>query len=62
MIIKEKGIYRIITVNAYNGVFPITAYMVQRLEQRRYFPDKWVDVKGYQDRKKAEALFETLTD
>lgn len=62
MIIKQKGLFRIITVEAYNGCFPITAYMVQRLAQERTFlPDKWVNVKGFEDRKKAESLFELLT-
>lgn len=62
MIIKQKGLFRIITVEAYNGCLPITAYMVQRLTQERTFlPDKWVNVKGFEDRKKAESLFELLT-
>lgn len=63
MIIKQKGLFRIVTVETYKGCFPITAYMVQRLaEERTFLPDKWVNVKGYEDRKKAQKLFDTLTE
>lgn len=62
MVVRKKGMYRIVTVEAYNGVFPITTYMVQRLERRRFLPDKWVDVKGYDRYARAEALFDTLID
>lgn len=51
-----------VTVTAYNGCLPITAYMIQRLEERAFLPDKWVNVKGYEDRKKADMIFDTLTD
>nr|DAN26501.1 MAG TPA: hypothetical protein [Caudoviricetes sp.] len=62
MIVKQKRLFRIVTVEAYNGCLPITAYMVQRLEKERTFlPDKWVNIKGFEDRKKAESLFELLT-
>lgn len=61
MVIKQKGLFRIVTMEAYNGCEPITVYMVQRLEKERAFlPDKWVNVKGFEDRKKAESLFEML--
>lgn len=69
MIVKQKGLFRIVTVETYNGCEPITAYMVQRLNQRSCYlyglltklSDQWLDVKGFEDRKKAESLFELLT-
>lgn len=61
MIVKQKGLFRMITVQAYNGCFPITAYMIQRLEERTFLPDKWVNVKGYEDRDKADMMFDMLT-
>ena len=61
MKVKEKGLFRIITVQAYNGCLPITAYMVQRKIERTFLPDKWVNIKGFEDRKKAENLFNSLT-
>ena len=57
MVIKQKGKYRIIIVDAYYGCLPITAYMIQKLEERTFLPDKWVNVKGYEDKEKAETLF-----
>lgn len=60
MIIKQKGLFRIVKVEAYNGYFPINAYMVQRCQERTFLPNKWVNVKGYEDRRKAESLFELL--
>ena len=61
MIIKQKGLFRIVTVESYNGCFPITTYMVQKLTDRSIFlPDKCVNVKGFDGRKKAESLFELL--
>lgn len=62
MIVRQNGMYRIVTTEAYNGVFPITVYMVQRLEQRNFLPDKWVNVKGYDRYERAEALFDALID
>ena len=62
MIVRQKGMYRIVTVEAYNGCFPITAYMVQRLDRRRFLPDKWVDVKGYSKYTRAKLLFDALID
>ena len=62
MIIKQKGRFRMITVQAYNGCLPITAYMIQRLEERTFLPDKWVNVKGYEDRNKADEIFDILTN
>lgn len=62
MTIKQKGIFRMITVQAYNGCLPITAYMIQRLEERSFLPDKWVNVKGYEDRNKADEIFDILAN
>lgn len=55
MIIKESEYFRIVTVQAYNGCIPITAYMIQHRQERAFLPDKWVDVW-----RKAERLFELL--
>lgn len=62
MIIRESELFRIVTVPAYNGCLPITAYMIQRRQIRSFLPDKWVNVKGYESLKRAEALFKELTD
>ena len=43
----------------YDGVFPVTGYFVQRLEEG-FFRDKWADVKGFGSRKEAEDLLEIL--
>lgn len=56
MIIKESEYFRIVTVQAYNGCIPITAYMIQRRQERAFLPDKWVNVKGFEDWRKAERL------
>lgn len=60
MVLRESALFRIVTVEAYSGCMPITAYMVQRREQRSFLPDKWVNVKGYEDKKKALTLYESL--
>ena len=50
---------RIIPMNAYDGCIPVTVYMVQK--HVGHFPfDKWVNIKGFQDKKKAEALMSLL--
>ena len=52
--------YRITPIYPYyNGCIPITVWMVQRLEEGLLF-DKWVNVKGYEDKSKAEQLLELL--
>lgn len=52
--------YRIKTkFPCYDGVFPVTGYFVQRLEEG-FFRDKWVDVKGFGSREEAEDLLEIL--
>lgn len=61
MVVKQKGMFRMVTVTAYNGCLPITAYMIQKRQERTFLPDKWINVKGYEDKEKAEMLFKTLT-
>ena len=52
--------YRIISIYPYyKGYIPITIWMVQRL-QEGWLYDKWVNIKGYEDRKKAEQLLKML--
>lgn len=67
MIIKQKGLFRIVTMEAYNGYEPITVYMVQRERESHCHVfgiftkvSSWENVKGFKDRKKAESLFELL--
>lgn len=49
-------------MSAYNGCIPITVYMVQRRQERTFLSDRWVYVKGYVSRKRAEELYKTLID
>ena len=52
--------YRIATkFPCYNGVFPITGYFVQRLEEG-WLRDKWVDIKGFDGYEDAKELLEIL--
>lgn len=60
MILKESILFRLVTMPAYNGCIPITAYMVQKKLTRTFLPDKWVNVKGYEDKEKAEELYKAL--
>lgn len=41
------------------GCIPYTIFFVQKLEEGFLF-DRWVDIKGFEDRKKAEALLNLL--
>ena len=41
------------------GCIPYDGYFVQKLKEG-FFTDKWVDIKGFGDKKKAEELLETL--
>lgn len=50
---------RIIPMEAYDGCIPITIYMVQRYADHLPF-GKWVNIKGFSDKKKAEALLSLL--
>lgn len=50
---------RIIPIEAYDGCIPVTVYMVQKYVNR--FPSgKWVNIKGFSDKKKAVALLSIL--
>ena len=50
---------RIIPMNAYDGCIPVTVYMVQKYVGCCIF-GKWVNIKGFQDKKKAVALMSLL--
>ena len=44
----------------YNGgCIPYDGYFVQKLEERFFF-DKWIDIKGFGDRERAEELLKIL--
>ena len=51
---------RVIPMDAYDGCIPVTVYMVQKYVGGFIF-GKWVNIKGFQDKKKAEALMSLLT-
>ena len=56
--------YRIVTkypVYVNNGCIPHTGYFVQKLKEG-FFRKKWVDVKGFIDKQKAENLLKALED
>lgn len=56
----SKTKYRITTkFPCYHGVWPITGYFVQRLEEG-WLSDKWVDIKGFDRRQDAEELLKIL--
>ena len=46
---------RIIPMNAYNGCIPVTVWMVQKYVGGCIF-GKWVNIKGFSDKKKAVEL------
>lgn len=50
---------RITTMNAYDGCIPVTVFMVQKYVEGIVF-GKWVNIKGFSDKKKAEALMSLL--
>ena len=50
---------RIIPMEAYNGCIPVTVYMVQKYVGGSIF-GKWVNIKGFQDKKKAVELMSLL--
>lgn len=53
--------YRIVQrFPCYNGCIPIDGYFVQVLKEGVFF-DKWVDVKGFASKEKAEQLLRTLS-
>lgn len=41
------------------GCIPYTIYFVQKLEEG-FFCDKWINIKGFENRKKAEDLLKLL--
>lgn len=56
----SKPKYRITTkFPCYDGVFPVTGYFVQRLEEG-FLRDRWVDIKGFGSRADAEQLLNIL--
>ena len=50
---------RITTMAAYEGYIPVTVYMVQKYVGGCIF-GKWVNIKGFSDKKKAVALLSLL--
>ena len=44
---------------ANGGCIPYDGYFVQKLEER-FFTDKWIDIKGFGDRERAEELLKIL--
>ena len=44
---------------SYNGCIPITVHWVQVLKET-FWGAKWENVKGFEDRRKAEALLKAL--
>ena len=50
---------RIILMEVYNGCSPVTVYMVQKYVGGFLF-GKWVNIKGYSDKKKAVELMSLL--
>lgn len=50
---------RIVPIEAYNGCIPVTVWMVQK--EVGGFPfSKWVNIKGFSDKRKAAALMSML--
>ena len=52
---------RIIPMDAYDGCMPVTVYMVQKYVGGSIF-GKWVNIKGFSDKEKAEALMSLLNN
>lgn len=50
---------RIIQKEVYDGCIPVTVYMVQKYVGGCIF-GKWVNIKGFSDKKKAVALMSLL--
>ena len=58
----NKNWYRIHSeypVYVNGGSIPYTIFFVQKLEEGLFF-DRWVNIKGFEDKKKAEQLLEIL--
>lgn len=47
-------------MEAYDGCIPVIVYMVQRYDEGFLF-GKWINIKGYSDRRKAEELLKMLS-
>ena len=47
-------------MEAYNGCIPVTVYMVQKHVESFLF-GKWVNIKGFSDKKKAVELMDLLS-
>lgn len=50
---------RIVPMAAYNGCIPVTVWMVQKRVGGSIF-GKWVNIKGFPDKRKAKALMSML--
>ena len=50
---------RVMPIEAYDGCIPVTVYMVQKYVEGFIF-GKWVNIKGFSDKKKADALMSLL--
>lgn len=50
---------RIIPMEVYDGCIPVTVYMVQKYVGSCIF-GKWVNIKGFSDKKKAVSLLSLL--
>lgn len=53
------SLYRIITTTYYNGCIPITVYVVQKRVDS-FLSHKWINIKGYDDKRRALDLFNIL--
>lgn len=52
---------RIVSMEFYNGCIPETVWMVQK--RIEHFPfDRWVNIKGFSDKRKAAALMSMLNN
>lgn len=52
---------RIVPMEVYNGCIPELIWMVQK--RVRHFPfDRWVNIKGFSDKRKAAALMSMLNN
>lgn len=50
---------RIVPMEAYSGCIPVTVWMIQK--RVGHFPfGKWVNIKGFSDKRKAAALMSML--
>lgn len=52
--------YRVKSGEAYNGCIPVSVWFVQ-VKKDTMLGTEWVNVKGYQERRKAEKLLRILT-